>query len=246
MNAKEISDATLPTVTPADDDLMILYDVSEGTTGKAPISGIAPKVAENIDISTLVGDTSNIIEESALSNLGPAAGATQHDVNVAIDSVISDIQNTHLVSVLPSDINTSFPISFTTDVTIDGVTIPQYSRGYFCAVIDAMAVLVDPDGYIYTCYRNTNTWNKCITNKPKWIQFGEVADLNFRSAFQNIWNAATDYSLVSIANSAGSEGSVFIQKKPGTNRTYGFFSCSTGNYELLHDADGWMVRKITL
>jgi len=53
MNAKEISDATLPTVTPADDDLMILYDVSEGTTGKTPISGIAPKVAENIDISTL-------------------------------------------------------------------------------------------------------------------------------------------------------------------------------------------------
>ena len=48
MNAKEISDATLPTVTPADDDLMILYDVSEGTTGKTPISGIAPKVAENI------------------------------------------------------------------------------------------------------------------------------------------------------------------------------------------------------
>ena len=48
MNAKEISDATLPTVTPADDDLMILYDVSAGTTGKTPISGIAPKVAENI------------------------------------------------------------------------------------------------------------------------------------------------------------------------------------------------------
>lgn len=53
MNAKEISDATLPAVTPADDDLMILYDVSEGTTGKAPIADIAPKVAENIDISTL-------------------------------------------------------------------------------------------------------------------------------------------------------------------------------------------------
>ena len=41
MNAKEISDATLPTVTPDDDDLMILYDVSEETTGKAPISKIA-------------------------------------------------------------------------------------------------------------------------------------------------------------------------------------------------------------
>ena len=40
MNAKEISDATLPTVTPADDDLMILYDVSEGTTGKATIANL--------------------------------------------------------------------------------------------------------------------------------------------------------------------------------------------------------------
>jgi len=53
MNAKEISDATLPTVTPADDDLMLIYDTSEGTTGKATIADIAPKVAENIDIATL-------------------------------------------------------------------------------------------------------------------------------------------------------------------------------------------------
>lgn len=53
MNAKEISDSTLPAVTPADNDLMILYDVSEGTTGKAPIADLAPKVAENIDIATL-------------------------------------------------------------------------------------------------------------------------------------------------------------------------------------------------
>jgi hypothetical protein len=53
MNAKEISDATLPTVTPADNDLMLIYDTSEGTTGKATIADIAPKVAENIDISTL-------------------------------------------------------------------------------------------------------------------------------------------------------------------------------------------------
>ena len=53
MNAKEISDATLESVTPADNDLMLIYDTSEGTTGKATIAGIAPKVAENIDISTL-------------------------------------------------------------------------------------------------------------------------------------------------------------------------------------------------
>lgn len=53
MNAKEISDATLESVTPADNDLMLIYDTSEGTTGKATIADIAPKVAENIDISTL-------------------------------------------------------------------------------------------------------------------------------------------------------------------------------------------------
>lgn len=53
MNAKEISDATLPAVTPADDDLLLIYNTSEGTTGKATIADIAPKVAENIDIATL-------------------------------------------------------------------------------------------------------------------------------------------------------------------------------------------------
>jgi len=53
MNAKEISDSTLESVTPADNDLMLIYDTSEGTTGKATIADIAPKVAENIDISTL-------------------------------------------------------------------------------------------------------------------------------------------------------------------------------------------------
>ena len=53
MNAKEISDATLESVTPADNDLMLIYDTSAGTTGKATIADIAPKVAENIDIATL-------------------------------------------------------------------------------------------------------------------------------------------------------------------------------------------------
>ena len=53
MNAKEISDSTLESVTPADNDLMLIYDTSEGTTGKATIADIAPKVAENIDIATL-------------------------------------------------------------------------------------------------------------------------------------------------------------------------------------------------
>lgn len=52
MNAKEISDATLPAVTPADNDLMLIYDTSEGTTGKATIADIAPKVAEYLKIPT--------------------------------------------------------------------------------------------------------------------------------------------------------------------------------------------------
>lgn len=191
-------------------------------------------------------NTSGITESSALANIGTSANATQHDVNLAVDAEIGDIQITHQYSsTLPSDTYKAFPISINSDITIDGVTIPQYSRGYFCAAIDAIVILVDANGYVYTCYRNVNTWNKCVTNKPNWVQFSEVADLNFRTAFQNIWNAADDYSLVSIADSAGSEGSVFIQKKPNNNRTYGFFSCSTGNYELRHDADGWMVRKIT-
>lgn len=37
MNAKEISDSTLESVTPADDDLLLIYDTSEGTTGKATL-----------------------------------------------------------------------------------------------------------------------------------------------------------------------------------------------------------------
>ena len=119
MNAKEISDATLESVIPADNDLMLIYDTSEGTTGKATIAGIAPKVAENINIATLpavtpaaddvlmigdtsagttgkatiadvisfVGDTSKITESSALANLGISANATQHDINLAINSL---------------------------------------------------------------------------------------------------------------------------------------------------------------
>lgn len=70
MNAKEISDSTLPAVTPDDDDLMILYDVSEGTTGKAPIAGIAPKVAENIDTEDLTSNLEAFSQEITISNMG--------------------------------------------------------------------------------------------------------------------------------------------------------------------------------
>lgn len=203
------------------------------------------------DLSLLAGannitNTTGVAELSALAYLGTAANATQHDVNVAVDSKIGNIQGTHLLSSLPSDTDTAFPISLTTDVTIAGVTIPQYSRGYFCAAVDAMVVLVDANGYTYTCFRNINTWNKCVTNKPNWVSLSEVADSIFRAAFQAKWDAAGDYSLISLALLDGSEGSVFIQKKPNNNRTYGFFSCGAGNYELRHDADGWMVRKINV
>lgn len=43
MNAKEISDATLPAVTPDNNDLMLIYDTSAGTTGKATIADITQK-----------------------------------------------------------------------------------------------------------------------------------------------------------------------------------------------------------
>jgi len=93
MNAKEISDATLPTVTPADDDLMILYDVSEGTTGKTPISGIAPKVAENIDISTLPAVTPAADDVLMIrdTSAGTTGKATIADIinNSSVGDVIS-------------------------------------------------------------------------------------------------------------------------------------------------------------
>ena len=57
MNAKEISDATLPTVTPADDDLMLIYDTSEGTTGKATIADIIPTYSKKEYIITDVNST---------------------------------------------------------------------------------------------------------------------------------------------------------------------------------------------
>lgn len=47
------------------------------------------------DLSLLAGwgaNTSIITESSALANIGTSANATQHDVNVAIDSVIEEMQ----------------------------------------------------------------------------------------------------------------------------------------------------------
>jgi len=49
MNAKEISDATLESVTPADNDLMLIYDTSAGTTGKATIASIFNVMADFLE-----------------------------------------------------------------------------------------------------------------------------------------------------------------------------------------------------
>jgi hypothetical protein len=70
MNAKEISDSTLESVTPADNDLMLIYDTSAGTTGKATIADIAPKVAENIDTEDLTSNVEVFSQEITISNMG--------------------------------------------------------------------------------------------------------------------------------------------------------------------------------
>ena len=57
MNAKEISDSTLESVTPANNDLMLIYDTSEGTTGKATIADIAQAIARFVDMSDLPTST---------------------------------------------------------------------------------------------------------------------------------------------------------------------------------------------
>lgn len=93
MNAKEISDATLESVTPADNDLMLIYDTSEGTTGKATIAGIAPKVAENIDISTLPAVTPAADDVLMLrdTSAGTTGKATIADIinNSSVGDIIS-------------------------------------------------------------------------------------------------------------------------------------------------------------
>ena len=71
MNAKEISDATLESVTPANDDLMLIYDTSAGTTGKATIASIAPIIQANFDISNGVasGDTRPVESDAVYTAL---------------------------------------------------------------------------------------------------------------------------------------------------------------------------------
>lgn len=116
MNAKEISDATLESVTPADNDLMILYDVSEGVTGKAPISAIAPKVAENIDISTLPAVTPDADDVLMIGDT--SAGTTGK-------STIADIfKNIKKVSGEKREINLG---SSKSNVYCDWFTLPPVS-----------------------------------------------------------------------------------------------------------------------
>ena len=61
MNAKEISDSTLESVTPADNDLLLIYDTSAGTTGKATLADIAPKIKRGtVIIPSSTPDTSAV------------------------------------------------------------------------------------------------------------------------------------------------------------------------------------------
>lgn len=64
------------------------------------------------DLSLLAGannitNTTGVAELSALANIGTSANATQHDVNVAIDSKIEDIKTVH-ISQLPSGSPSNF------------------------------------------------------------------------------------------------------------------------------------------
>lgn len=85
MNAKEISDATLESVTPADNDLMLIYDTSEGTTGKATIADIVQKGASspNFALNTpLIKRQNNDIEGGQIDM---ESGGNVDITNVFID-----------------------------------------------------------------------------------------------------------------------------------------------------------------
>ena len=131
MNAKEISDATLPTVTPAADDLMILYDVSERTTGKTPISGIAPKVAENIDISTLpavtpAADDVLMIRDTSAGTTGKATIA-----DIAPKVAENIVPRSNALTIISQNTTLSSPLNFT--ATFSGlffITLSKSTSGH--------------------------------------------------------------------------------------------------------------------
>ena len=126
MNAKEISDSTLESVTPADNDLLIIYDTSEGTTGKATIADIAPKVAENIDIATLpavtpAADDVLMIRDTSARTTGKATIADiapKVAENIAIvpqsEGFVPLVEN----SSLENELNFTAPVSGLFNITL--------------------------------------------------------------------------------------------------------------------------------
>lgn len=99
MNAKEISDATLESVTPANDDLMLIYDTSAGTTGKATIASIAPIIQANFDISNGVasGDTRPVESDAvytALENVDAVKYVSTLPIGTDIKNLIYGVPKT--------------------------------------------------------------------------------------------------------------------------------------------------------
>lgn len=87
-----------------DDDIHVDVQTSIGLLTYVDSIGSNPKLGDNAIVIFLdetytdyvvlcdtesFGDTSKIIEDSALSNIGTNAGATQHDINLKIDEKIN-------------------------------------------------------------------------------------------------------------------------------------------------------------
>ena len=141
MNAKEISDATLESVTPADNDLMLIYDTSEGTTGKATIAGIAPKVAENIDIATLPAVTP--AADDVLMLRDTSAGTTG---KATIAGIAPKVAENIDISTLPAVTPAADDVLMLRD-TSAGTT----GKATIADIFNVMADFLEPLGTIKLC-----------------------------------------------------------------------------------------------
>lgn len=62
--------AQLDTITPASADVIPIWDISEGKTGKATLANIAPIIAKNIDVDNIpTSGSSNAVSSNGLYNL---------------------------------------------------------------------------------------------------------------------------------------------------------------------------------
>lgn len=60
----------LDTITPASADVIPIWDMSEGKTGKATIADVAPIIAENIDVDSIpTSGSANAVTSNGLYNL---------------------------------------------------------------------------------------------------------------------------------------------------------------------------------